>query len=414
MNIVQLTSESMEDLRKKRQKIMAGMIENQEGTLLLLSGAYAGKNRQDHRVSYAVFSIFYELWERFTLDSWSYTFDEEGLMFYIRIDEDAEKVKNILVHFEDHHPLGFAINSEVFSKEKSWTREALGLKSREDVFTKKNLRKLMDEIYEDKKYHDQFVKRVESEINQGDKSTILSNILVYGFVGAFTKPLGFGMYGPNYRGSNDQMNFEKFIHLLRAYKNEMVKISSVNSHRIDDIISFQKNVEEKIAHAVLNQQSFKYNIVMTSLILFSFMNSRGYADISKQAKQLAQELQEKGVFEGEDEQYAIALNGFKELFTHTVPFYQKHHSVESSLLNLMSRHKDHAILLHNGEQSLLKVQFLAKNLMLKEEKWNEMNKFCVSSYIYPNDSTNLMILVFILDFVQRNYLKIKMMFETKN
>ena len=101
----------------------------------------------------------------------------------------------------------------------------------------------------------------------------------------------------------------------------------------------------------------------------------------------------------------------RELFNYTVPFFQKNKTVESTLLYLLSRHKDDSILLHNGEQNLLKVQFLAKNLMLKEDKWIEMNKFCTSSYIYPHDSTQLMVVVAMLDLFQRNYLKIKMMFD---
>ena len=100
MNIVQLTSESIRELRAKRNGIMRGMIEGQEGSLLVLGGSFAGNDRQRNVVSYAVFTIFFEIWERFNMESWSYTFDEEGLIFYIKLDEDAKKVKDILVHYK--------------------------------------------------------------------------------------------------------------------------------------------------------------------------------------------------------------------------------------------------------------------------------------------------------------------------
>lgn len=219
------------------------------------------------------------------------------------------------------------------------------------------------------------------------------------------------MYGPNYKGSNDQMNFERFIHLVRTYKNEVKKIPNVSTNRIDDMIAFQKNVESSINQAVLNQQSYSFSVFITSVTLFGFANSKGYADISKQIKKIAEACETRGIFDDDPERYKIALTGYKELFNNTVPYLQKSGSIESTLLYLMSRHKDAAILLHNGEQSLLKVQFLAKNLMAKPDKWIEMNKFCASSYIYPHDTTNLMIVVAMLDLMQRNYLKIKMIFD---
>lgn len=411
MDIVQLTSKSMKELRNQRLNIMKGMIEGQEGSLLVLSGAFTGANRQHHTVSYAVFSIFYELWERFSMESWSYTFDKEGLMFYIKLEEDALKIKEVLVHYEDFHPLGFAIESDVLSKDQLITRDLIGFNPRLEPFTKNPLESELDGVNEDPKYALNFIKKIESEIVQGDRQTILSNIMVYSYVTAFTKPLGFGMYGPNYRGSNDQMNFEKLIHLVRAYKMEVLNIFNYNSNRIEDIIAFQNKVESKISHAVLNQQSYKYTVLMSSMVMFAFINSRGYADISKQVRALSAVLEDKGVFEGEGKRYDITKNGMRELFNYTVPFFQKNKTVESTLLYLLSRHKDDSILLHNGEQNLLKVQFLAKNLMLKEDKWIEMNKFCTSSYIYPHDSTQLMVVVAMLDLFQRNYLKIKMMFD---
>ncbi len=414
MDIVQLTSESMKDLRHKRLNIMKGMIDGQDGTLLVLSGAFAGEQRQHHSVSYGVFSIFYELWERFSMESWSYTFDSEGLIFYIKLEEEAQKVKEILVHYEDYHPLGFAIDSDVFSKDGIVSRVDIGFKERIDLFTKLPLVEVLNDVVKDSKYKTDFVKRVESEVIQGDKQTILANILLYSYVGAFTKPLGFGMYGPNYRGSNDQMNFERFIHLLRAYKLETANIFNYNSKRIDDVIQFQNKVQDRIAHTVLNQQSYKYTVIMTSLVLFGFRNSRGYADISKQVKTLALELEGRNVFDKDGDRYEITKTGFRELFNYTVPFYNKNHSVEPTFLYLISRQKDMSILTHNGEQSLLKVQFLAKNLMLKPDKWIEMNKFCTSSYIYPHDTSHLLAVVIMLDLMQRNYLKIKMMFEKNN
>lgn len=414
MNIVQLTSESIRELRQKRVSIMKSMIDDQDGSLLVLGGSFAGDDRQRNVVSYAVFTIFFELWERFNMESWSYTFDAEGLIFYIKLEEDAKGIKDTMIHYEDHHPLGFAIDAEVYCKNQAWTRSSLGYAERLDEYYKTPLKELMDDIVEDPKYIDNYTKRVEGYIVKGDKQTILSNILVYGYVSAFTKQLGFGMYGPNYKGSNDQMNFEKFIHLVRAYKDEVHRIFSVNSNSVLDIYHFQEEVQSKIQRAVLNQQSYQYTVFMTSIVMFGFINSRGYADITKQIKKFAEGFEHHDLLKEDPKRYGIMQNGMREVFNQYVPFLQKNKSIMSTQLYIMSRHDDQAILLHNGEQALLKVQFLSKNLIFKEDKWSELDKFCTSGYIYPHDATTLLAVTCMLDIMQRYYLKIKMLFDTQN
>lgn len=413
MKVVQLKSESIKALREKRRTIMANMIEGQEGSLLVLKTAYLGNDRQHHIISYAVFTIFFELWERFTMVSWSYTFDDEGLVFYIKLDDPAERVKDVLVHFEDYHPLGFAIDSDVFNKERQITRKELNMDDRIDFYFEKPLESLIEAEIDDKVYCNTFKDKIEAFMLDGDKQTILSNILVYSYVSAYTKTLGFGMYGPNYKGSNDQMNFEKFVHLLRTYREEMMHIFEVNSKDSDAILRYQEEVDRKIKLAVLNQQSNYYTVFMTSTVMFAFINSRGYADINKQIQVIAKELETKDAFAGKEcLRFDTALKGFKDSFKHYVPFYQKHDSIIATLLYIMSRHDDYAVLCFNGEKTLLKAQFLAKNLVFKEEKWDTLNQFCTSNFLYPHDDTTLLVVSVMLDVLQRNYLKIKLLFDT--
>lgn len=413
MKIVQLSSESIRELRAKRNSIVKSMIDGQNGSLLVLGGAFAGPDRQRSIVSFAVFTIFYELWDRFNFSSWSYTFDEEGLIFYIRLDEDAKTVKDILVHYEDNHPLGFAIEGDVFDARQKWTRASLGLKSRMDIFTKTPLSELMNEIVTDDKYIDSYRKRVEGYIIKGDKQTILTNILVYGYVSAITKSLGFGMYGPNFRGSNEQMNFEKFIHLVRVYKEEVPRIFNLSNKHANDLVRFQDDVERKIQRAVLNQQSYQFSIVLTSTIIHSFIHSRGYSDTQKQIKQTAEYYERMDRFGADRSRYRFLNTGMREVFSQYVPFLQKNGDMIATFIYIMSRHDDAAILTHNGEKSLQKVQFLAKNLVSKPDKWQELDRFCASSYIYPHDDTILLGVTAMLDLMQRYYLKIKMLFDSQ-
>lgn len=414
MKVVQLESKSIRELRKKRKILMQGMIEEQEGSLLVLRSAYVGKDRNHHLISYAIFTIFFELWDRFSMESWSYTFDQEGLMFYIKLEEDAKSVKDILVHYEDYHPLGFAIDSDVFNQNKILTRKDIDVEERVDRFLNKPLNEFYDEGVKNLKYEKEFLKEVEDYMLKGDKQTILSNIVVYSYVSAFTKSIGFGMFGPNYRGSNEHMNFEKFIHLVRTYKDKTLNIFNYNSKSPKSVYAFQEDLNQQVKLAVLNQESYYYTVFMTSMVLFAFINSRGYADIGAQIKNMSLELENYTNFEGERKRYNIAFKGFKEVFQHYVPFYQKNESIISTLLFIMSRHEDCAVLSFNGEKNLLKLKFLAKNLVFKEDKWDELDKFATTNYLYPHDSTTLLAVTLMLDVLQRNYLKIKILFDTNH
>ena len=411
MNIVSLTSQSIAELRLKRTKVVQDMIQNQEGVLLVLGGAFAGENRQHQAISYAVTSIFYELYERYTFDSWTYTFDAEGLIYYIRIDVDPKSIKNTMIHYEDYHPLGFAITSDVYTSDKVWTREELNVKDRVDFYYKKKLSELLDHNQKDTKYESAFVKQVEDQIIKTDKQSALANILVYGLIAAVAKPYSFGFYGPNQRGTNKSMNFKDFILLVRAYKNEMRKILTVNNSNYLDIRRFQKDVEGKIKLALFTQTPFYYTVHMTSITLFAFMKSVGYQDIGTQIRNYAESFDKKHSKLEDSARYDIARSGFKDLMTHFVPYFNDTQDPTSTALYILSRYKDVSVCMNSGEQSLLKMQFLAKNLMKKKDKWEELEKFAVSNGVYPHDTTILLANTIMMDLIHRNYIKIKMLFN---
>lgn len=412
MNIVPLKSETIATLREKRVKIIQDMVEDQGGVFLVLGGSFAGEDRQVGAASYAIITIFFELWERYTFNSWSYTFDDGGLMFYIRMSEDAEALMNTMIHYEDYHPLGFAIQSYVYDENGEVSRKSLGQPDRLDFYYKKAVLDLLNEVKLDPKYRDAYVNKVEEQIIKTDKQTVLSNIATYGYVCAFTKKYGFGMYAPNHRGSNPRMNFERFIYFLRTYKQESKRILSVNPTNIKDIENFQLQVENKIQLAVLNDNPYYYPIYMTSLVLFGFINSSGYTDISPQIKKLADAFYPTVQETDEADRYDISRTGMKEVFAYYVPYLQKNRSIISTLLYIMSRYDDVSVLLHSGKQNLHKIQFLAKNLIHKEDKWEELDQFSVSNGIYPHDATVLLTISCMLDVIQKNYIKIKILLDS--
>lgn len=413
MHIVPLSSDSIDKLREKRSEIIRSMAQNQSETLLVLGGAFGGVNRQHHAVSYAVISVFFELWDRYILDSWSYTFDADGLIFYINLDQDAKAIKNTMIHYEDYHPLGFAIQTEVYSKGEAVTRSNLNGKERMDSFLNKPLVDVLNTINDDPMYLEQFVGSVEKYILNSDKNLILSNILSYGYVAAFTKDFGMGVYGPNHSDVNFQMNYERFIYLLRAFQKNVSKILSFNLNSAKNILDLQNKIESEIQHTLLSQSSFQYPIFMSTLVLIGLVKSSGYRDITHQIKRVYESL--KGSLGKlntlELKRYAICESGMRPLFHNFIPFYQKNHSVEATLLYIISRYDDYSIIIKSEKTNLLKAQFLAKNLVHKEEKWIEMHQFNIQNGIAPYDSTIHLANTIILDLIQRNYLKIKLALE---
>lgn len=413
MNIASLSFDSIAKLRQERSKIIKNMIDYQGGVLLVLGGAYVGEDRRINTSSYAILSVFFELWDRYTFDSWSYTFDEDGLMFYIRVDEDAVALKNTLVHYEDYHPLGFAISSQVFTDKSEVTREDLGIEVRKDFYFKKCVDSLLNDVHLDKDYRIAYTRKVDEQIIKGDKQTVLSNVLMYGLISAITKPMGFGMYGPNDSGYHSQINYERFLHLLRTYREESKRVFNLNANKPSELGRYIKDVETKIQLAVLNQQSYHHMIYLTSLVLFGFIMSRGYNDIQVQVKKITESYLAENPVLKDLERLDVAKTGYKEIFNYYVPFIQKHGSITSTFLYIMSRYHDDSVKIQNGEQNLLKVQFLAKNLVFKEDKWIELDRFNKSNQMYPHDATVVLAITCMLDVIQRNYLKIKMLFDVK-
>src|SRR5699024_6070759 len=156
-----------------------------------------------------------------------------------------------------------------------------------------------------------------------------------------------------------------------------------------DIRRFQKDVENKIQLSLLNQETFYYMVHMSSLVIFAFIKSAGYSDIANQIRKLSEQFNEKHDQLDDYKRYDIAKSGFKDVFSHFVPHFQEHKSPTATMLHILSRYDDYSIKIKNGEQNLLKIQFLAKNLVLKEDKWEEHEKFRVSHGIHPHESTKL-------------------------
>lgn len=411
MDIVPLTSNSIKKLREQRSEIVKNMTQNQSGTLLVLGGAFGGIKRQHHAVSYAVISVFFQLWDRYVFNSWSYTFDADGLIFYVQMDDDASAIKNTLIHYEDYHPLGFAIQSYVSTADKQEiTREDLGVKKRLDFYTGRPVLEILDNPIDDPEYFQAFVSAIEKHIIGSEKQYVLGNMSLYGYVAAFTKEYACGVFGPNHRGMDPQMNFEKFIYVLRVYYKEVSKMTRTNLNNEKSMVYFQKNIEKAMQQELLTQKSFQYSVYMTTTILYAFLNSSGYKDILIQIKNLHKNLKNSLPKDSLD-RYKIFDTGFKDGFTHYIPFYQKNKSVEGAFMNILSRYDDASIITDSGKQNLMKVQFLAKNLKLKEDKWIELHRFCISTGIYPYDSTIVLANTMILDLIQRNYLKIKIALE---
>ena len=151
-------------------------------------------------------------------------------------------------------------------------------------------------------------------------------------------------------------------------------------------------VENKIQLAVLNDNPYYYPIYMTSLVLFGFINSSGYTDISPQIKKLADAFYPTVQETDEADRYDISRTGMKEVFAYYVPYLQKNRSTISTLLYIMSRYDDVSVLLHS--------------------KWQELDQFSVSNGIYPHDATVLLTISCMLDVIQKNYIKIKILLDS--
>lgn len=414
MNILIDEANDLNQLRQNRLIKQQNLLTNIDGeSLLVIKSTFLSDDRRYHYASYAVLILFLELKQRLVLRSFTYTFNKEGLIFYINVSEKAETIKKILINYEDNHPLGFAIISEVYSNVQltEVSRSQLGAQPR--YLNHQDLGELVNlGVVYDKEYRTQFRKSIEKTMLDDSYEEVLTNIALFGLISANTKPYGFGCLSPNSSSLSMNLNYNQFIKVLEVFKSELRILFKINTLNLSEVLKCHRRIEDALRVALHTQRAHFYMVFLIVMLTSGFINSRSYADMSSQIKSLYLNLynepEYKNYLDQDDSlRYYFAKNGFKEGFGLYLNFFQKHRLITPAFLYILSKNEDQYIIETSGYQALQKAQFLSKNLVFKEAHWEEFDQWCNSNHVTPYDSTQVMAAVVMLDFMQRNYAKIK-------
>lgn len=408
MQIEQLQSKNIEALRAQRESISRHMSLDADGTFVVLTTAFFGVDRGYYPFSYAVFSLFLELKERYDFLSWSHTFDSEGLVFYFTVDEPAHSLYNTLAHYEDHHPLGASVLFQVYDDGMRLSRADIDAISREDHYFHEPLDALICSESQDEHYRTSSIERIDSYILSLDAKRLMEQLVIYGHVAAYVKSLGFGMYGAASQGNDTRMNFNKFVDYVMKLKQQMSHISLLENRQIKEVIAFENECEMALQQAMLSRQNHMFPIRLLTILLIATWRSERYNDIAKHSAVIGLEHFEQGAIEAtEVARYTLCKNGFKDMFGYYVPYMEKSGSTIQTFIYILSRHDDAYVIKTSREESLQKIQFLCKNLVDKPDKWEELNRFAQGLGIVPKDTTNILMITSMMVFVRRHFQSIK-------
>lgn len=380
-------------------------------SLLVLKSTYLQEDRRFNYASYGVIMIYLELKRRLNVHAFTYTFSKEGLIFFLEVEGTGTHIKNIMVNYEDNHPLGFSVGSCVYYKGLEVTRAEIQVERRNEEGL--DLETAVDEgVILDHDYLTSFRKRMEKTMIADDYDEVLINIILFGMITADTKIFSFGCHGPNVSGIYKQINYQQFLKVIEVLRSDLATLLTINTYDLNAVLEIQFMIEEKMRKAIHQQRIGFYFVFLIMMTLTGFVNSRSFQDMSFQIKSLYVNLYETKRFmeniEGEDSlRYYSAKNGFKEGFGLYLNYYQKHREVIPTLLYIISKNEDQSIIESVGYQTLQKTQFLAKNLVNKPDRWAEFDKWCLVNRVSPYDSTQILAIVVSLDMFQRNYAKIK-------
>lgn len=413
MKIVVDNNKNIAEARNDRYKEQVNLLSKSSAkTLLVLKSSLLQEDRRVYYASYGVIMIYLDIKKRLSVSSLTYTFTKEGMIFFLELNDDAQTVKRILVNYEDNHPFGFSVDSEVYALNGEITRKMIGYEERKSEHGL--LTDLLNEgVALEKDYLNGFKKSIEKAILVDDYDEVVINITLLGLVAANTKEFGFGCHGPNYSSNYYGINYNQFLTVLEVLRDALKPLIGINTFSLQEVLIFQQSVEDRLRVALHTQRPNFYFMFIMTMIVCGFVNSRSFVDMTFQIKSLYLSLYEIDVFskfvKNEDSvRYYVAKNGFKEGFGLYLNFFQKNHEIIPTLLYIISKNEDQSIVDMAGYQSLQKAQFLAKNLIQKKDHWDEFDQWCHANHLAPYDSTQILAAIVSLDYFQRYFSKIKL------
>ncbi len=126
------------DLREKRDQFERELLQRTQGTLVTIRGNYPGEDKRDYHATMVVREMEKILQEKFPASFKEETNTKEGLMVYLMIEDNPERIKKTCIQLEDEHGLGRLADLDVRSQDKTWSREDFHHKRRKCYLCEKD------------------------------------------------------------------------------------------------------------------------------------------------------------------------------------------------------------------------------------------------------------------------------------
>lgn len=404
---------SILDLREERVRYQTSLEDRFQKTLLVIRPNQIGPDKRNLWSNYASYVAFREVKERFSPLHLSYSFTEEGLIFYLILDETLHFVKQLAMQVEDQTPLGRLVDIDVYHKGQSLSRQDLDHSPRACFLCDQPAVICTRIRAHSATAIDAFIRsQVKSYITDEDPTRL--RIVEFCLFSEVTRTISLGCVTPLTNGSHQDMDYRIFLTSLDRLSREFLKIRSLPSVQFSALRNLGLELETAMHEATNDVNTHKGVIFIFLLVLGAFMNDARFEYLSRNIANLSRpclkDLKLPDDSHGREvyNRYGTlgvrgeAASGFVRVFESYLPFFDRYQEIDRLFLHIAQDAVDTNALFRAGPACYEELKKLLSNnqLELAEEHCRKHN-------ISTGGSADLVSLTILVYFIREHHQRVK-------
>jgi triphosphoribosyl-dephospho-CoA synthetase len=229
------------------------------------------------------------------------------------------------------------------------------------------------------------------------------------------KPYNYGCVGFNNSGIHDDMNYYTFIESIAVISDCFINFAKINSKSFSELRNFGLVIEQRMFNRTNDINTYKGAIFLLILLFAGIKNSNKYDDISKNIKNLSNNIFDDYATSNIDtfgkKIYhsnqilgirGLAYYGFSDILNDYVAFYDNNNDINSLMVYIMSKLDDTTIVKRSGVLGLALLKKEA-SLALKNGNYERLNSYALKNRISCGGCADVLAITLISSLVKQYY-----------
>ncbi|MDF9866628.1 holo-ACP synthase/triphosphoribosyl-dephospho-CoA synthase [Bacilli bacterium PM5-3] len=400
--------------REQRAFFQNKLLQNYHKTLIVIKANYPSANKNNLLTSYLTCKFFYKLKKDVTLINYFVTSTNEGLIFYLIVDDSIENAKKIAINYENSE-LGRLVDIDVYSKQKQLSRADLGIASRKCFICNDDAKICVrSQKHSVEELIEYFNNIVIADIFT--KNEVYGNLVLYGLINELNKPYGFGCVGINTKGSHQDMDMKTFLNSIEVLSNKFNDLNEIDLTSFLELREIGKVIENDMFKATMNVNTHKGAIFSLLLILAGLSTSLNYDEVVSEIKKLTSNILDDFKNDSIDKSFGMKLyqehkitgvrgyayNGYEILFNDFEPYYESTNNDIYTYLYIIHNLEDTTIIKRGSYDILIDLQDRAYKAILDID-YENFNDYCLENNLSCGGSADMLACMYIVNLVKNNY-----------